>query len=395
MHIPKTAGTSISSLLEDNLSLVDALVLKKIRSRFYANCVDYPLFQSAEIVAGHFPLSVASLMSEPVRKLVFLREPVALTISLFNHMKRIGELAPDENLIDFIESPRGNCIKNVQVKWLADAIAFNVPTHRPSLPYEFGWTGACQEPIADDVLLMRAKENLGKFEFVGIFEEMERSISLMCEKLGLSQGCDPIVLNVGGYMKERDESLMQLLRTHNEYDLELYRFALKRFEKMAVVNHHETLPRKTDKVKPYLFLDMDESIRHEGLHSREIWPHWHGVRWTSGAATVYSECQITAGADYTWELLVLSTLAPSEMERLQVQIGDVDLEYTLTQEGGAWYYRGVFSSQESVSCPTVRIVAPFAVAPSTLGVSGDSRNLGVAVKSLKLMPVQSCALELL
>jgi len=393
MHVPKTAGTSICSLLEDNLSLVDALISKKIRNQYYANCVDYALLRSAKIVAGHFPLSVASLMEEPVRKIMFFRDPVALSISLFNHMKRMGELAPDESIVDFIESQRGECIKNVQAKWLADAIAFNVPTHRPSLPYEFGWNDIDSGLIADEVLLSEAKTNFEKFEFVGIFEEMDRSVSLMCDKFGLSQGCDPVVLNVGAYAKNHDESLVQLLRRHNEYDIELYRFARQRFEKMATKSYHEIPSRKSDELKPYLFIDMDESIRHEGLHSREIWPHWHGVRWTSGAATIYSECQIAAGIDYTWELLVLSTLAPAEMEHLQVQIGDVAAEYTLTQEGGAWFYRGVFSSRESILRPPVRLLAPFAAAPSTLGMSGDSRKLGVAVKTFKLMPVQSCALE--
>jgi hypothetical protein len=394
MHVPKTAGTSISSLLEDNLSLVDALEMKKIRNQFYANYVDYALLGSAEVVAGHFPLSIASLMHEPVRKLVFLRNPVALSMSLFNHMKRIGEIASDENIVDFIESPRGGCIKNVQVKWLGDAIAFNVPTHRPSLPHEFGWGDIGQEPVVDDILLSAAKKNLERFEFIGIFEEMERSISLMCDKFGFSRGCDPIVLNVGEYSRERDESTIQLLRRHNEYDLELYRFARQCFEGMIATSQRDIILRHVGELKPHLFLDMDESIRHQGFHGREIWPHWHGVRWTSGSATIYSECHIAGGTDYTWELLVLSTLLPSEMGRLQVQIGDVDLEYNLVQEGSAWFYRGLFSSSESVFRPEIRILAPFATAPSELGISTDSRKLGVAVKSFKLLPVQSCALEL-
>jgi len=394
MHIPKTAGTSVSYLLEDNLSLVDALILKKIRGQFYANCVDYELLRSAEVVAGHFPLSLAPLMSEPVRKLVFLRDPVTLTISLFNHMKRMGEMASDENIIDFIESPRGHCIKNVQVKWLADAIAFNVPSHRPSLPYEFGWNGASTEPVVDDTLLSQAKANLKEFEFVGIFEEMERSVSLMCQIFGFSRGYDPIVLNVGGYQRDQDESMMHLLRRHNEYDMELYRLARARFENVTT-DHCTTVQKGAERPKPYIFLDMDETVCHEGLHGREVWPHWHGVRWTSGAATIYSECKIAADSDYTWELMVLATLSPSEMGRLKVQVGDIDLEYTLVQEGGAWFYRGIFSSLKSMLHPAVRIIAPFAAIPAALGISSDSRRLGVAVKTFKLMPAQSCALELL
>ncbi|PMS36913.1 sulfotransferase family protein [Trinickia symbiotica] len=394
MHIPKTAGTSITSLLEDNFSLADALITKKVRNQYYANYIDYGLLKSAAVVAGHFPLSIASLMNEPVRKLVFLRNPVDLSISLFNHMKRIGEISPRENLADFIESSRGSSITNVQAKWLANAFAPNVPTHRASMPFEFGWNGTKPEFAIDDSVLADAKRNLKEFEFVGIFEEMEESISLMCQRFELSRGYHPVVLNVGDYSRAQDESVMRLVQNHNKYDVELYRFARQRFREMAGSTRTQVLAAKSDKrgeLSPNLFLDMDDPVRHQGLHSREVWPHWHGVRWTSEVATICTECQITGRLDYTWELLVLSTLSPGDMRSLRVLIDDFELPYTLVHGGSVWYYRGVFAMPEEIVNPGVKIIAPFATSPSTMGVSGDSRVLGVAVKAFKFAPVESCA----
>lgn len=393
MHIPKTAGTSITAVLEDNMSVVDSMIMKKIRNSYYNNCIDYSLLKAAKVVAGHIPMSVASLMSGPARKIVFLRDPVDLSISTFNYMKKLGEIDQSEDLVDFVTSPRGECIKNIQTKWLSSSFLPNTPTHRESMPFEFGRSVEKMSFVIDDAVLKEAVKNLDDFEFVGIFEQMERSITLMCERFDFKRGPNSIALNVGVYSKTHNEQLTALLKDENRFDMELYRFGKEKFESFDISGGLGTASASSERLAPYAFIDMDDSIRHNGFHLREIWPHWYGVRWTTGASEIYPACEIIPGVEYVCELSVLSIILPDNASNVKILINDTPVNYVLMEAGGVWYYRGIFCFESAVSRPKLEIVVPFATKPSAIGMSADDRTLGLAVKSIKLMPLENCAVN--
>lgn len=388
MHIPKTAGTSITSLLEDNMSLVDSMIAKKIRTSYYNNCVDYDLIASARLVAGHIPLAIASLMRPPVNKIVFLRDPVELSISIFNYMKKSGELGQSVDLGHFIKSKAGESIRNIQTKWLATAFIPNMPIHRPAMPFEFGRNVERSQPLVNEAVLSVAKERLEQFEFIGFFDRVDQSMAAMCDKFGLCLTHESPALNVTRYDKIRDELLVQAVAAQNEFDMELFRFARRASKSGEFQDIDDDIP-----LSPYASLDMDDVIRHKGLHAREIWPHWHGVRWTSDTSYIYPDCELLPNVEYVCELLILAMIEPENASQLQVFINDLPINCSVTASVGMWRLCGVLLTMDRIRRPVLKIIVPFAKKPSVVGLSADNRTLGVAVKSIKLMPVESCAIR--
>jgi hypothetical protein len=261
------------------------------------------------------------------------------------------------------------------------------------MPFEFGRNVEKTDFIIDERVLGDAIRNMDGFEFVGIFEQMNHSIALMCEKFDFRRGSSSIALNVGAYNKARNEELTDFLANENRFDVELYRLGKERFESVDTFVCKNADVNPSERLAPYAFLDMDDSIRHDGLHLREIWPHWHGVRWSSGASEIYPECEIIPGVEYVCELSVLSIILPNDASKVKILVSGTPLDYLLMEAGGVWYYRGIFCFENAVSRPKLEIVVPFAAKPSAIGISADDRTLGLAIKSIKLMPLESCAVN--
>ena len=390
MHIPKTAGTSITSIIEDNISLVDGIKMRKFRDLYYNNAMEYYLTVNSVAIAGHIPLSVASLMAGPVGKIVFLRNPCDLVVSTFNHFKKIGEIDHSLDIFEFLKSPYGDCLKNIQTKWLANALLSNVPMHRSISNFEIGYGRDNLKFEMTAHTLAVAKRNLENFDFVGIFERMDDSISKMCKKFGFNRVSETIRLNVGGYKNEYFARLNDLVKESSAFDVDLYDFAVDLFERGGQLDRDHEFVSTDTVLKPGIFLDMDDRIRQEGFHQREVWPHWHGVRWTSGLSKIDLSCFLDAGVEYVYELMALAVISPRDASEIEIMIEDVTLESSFRISSEVYYYSGRFVAPKSLSYPQLTIRVPFAKRPSDDDVTMDRRVIGLAVKSFKLMPAESC-----
>lgn len=394
MHIPKTAGTSITALIEDNLSLSEIFQMTEIRDAYYGNTLDYRSLKNARAVCGHIPLSVSRLMAQPVRTLVFLRSPVDLSISIFNHFRRIGEIEKNFSLADFLNSPYAEAILNSQTKWLSGDQINNVPTARPARNFEFG-AGAPIEDLIKSVgesSLQKAKNNLKQFSFVGIFEKMPESVSPLQEKFGFNRSTSTFRLNVGDYDKVIDIELMRLLAEKNSLDQQLYEFGLDLFHRQTAIPLTETLTRHTPR-SSWVELDMNNPMRHEGFHRREFWPHWNGVRWTTDVATISLPCVLDPSIEYSYELTAIAAISGADVQTTDLAIGGMKLDYHLQSGTGIHMFRGTIVPTSTMLHPELKIEAPYARRPSESMDSSDTRLLGLAVKSFRLKPVRCCAVD--
>ncbi|MCX5543193.1 sulfotransferase family 2 domain-containing protein [Paraburkholderia sp. CNPSo 3076] len=396
LHIPKTAGTSVTALIEDNLSLSEALQMRQIRDSYYGNTLDYRLLKSAKAICGHIPLSVSRLMSQPVRTLVFLRSPVDLSISMFNHLKRIGEVSESRTLAEFLHSPYAEVIFNMQTKWLSGDQLNNVsiPMDRHALSFEFSAGTKIFDLIkpVDENSLKKAKSNLEQISFIGIFEKMKESISLLKSHFNFNSNLNAFAENIGSYDRTIDPGLRRLLLEKNSLDQRLYEFGLELY--LLQTTEQATRNRAGSSTQTsWVELDMNDSISHEGFHQRELWPHWHGVRWTSDAARLFLPCMLDPSVEYSYEMTALATISEPEIHTTRLMLGGMDLDYHLQSDSGIHLFRGTITTTSAVEHPTLEITAPYARHPSEFTGSADTRLLGLAIKSFRLKPVRCCAIN--
>jgi hypothetical protein len=249
VHIPKTAGTVLGSVLTMNepgertrrLSNVfkgsgglSTTLIHRLRADAEPLNLD-----AARIVTGHFPLGIGEYLRKhagPGRELRFitcLREPVDRTLSHYYQIRgrppgpgkyTLSPLPSEPTLGDMLE--RGFTHDNVQTRMLSGLLE------------PFG-------EVTDD-MLEQAKRNLREsLVFFGLTEQFDESLVLAKQRLGLSVLLSELEGNrharslsrSGGRVntsRPRGEDVPQGLRQEaercNRYDIELYCYAQKLFE---------------------------------------------------------------------------------------------------------------------------------------------------------------------
>lgn len=214
LHIPKTAGTSFRMMLETNVPaskiFPNQSELNELFNGNYPtlNQVSELSFKSAEkkLFIGHYPFgSDTKFFGKPARTIVFLRDPIARTISNIKHVSRhfngASSMAPikllDRNSPFFAE------FNNRQVFMLSGGHAVDQPEQALSL----------------------AKNNLSRCFFIGLTETFNKDISRLACITGWDFGQE-IKANFSTNSEiQFDESTMNRIHQLNQLDIELYQFA--------------------------------------------------------------------------------------------------------------------------------------------------------------------------
>lgn len=211
-HIPKTAGTTIRDILENqygsrNVSLIYSQ--KNIEQD-----LNTQLATGAKVIMGHFRYPDFINKTESIEFLTFLRNPVQRVISHYKYVAsskdpvHIQLIQQAESIEQFalLESQ-----SNLQTKYLS------------------GYTD--EEFLKDsDSALVVAKENLKNY-LIGITELFDESIVLFKEKLNWKKAYY-VPIN-----KSKDDKLIiskeleKSIANSNKLDIKLYEFALSRFKK--------------------------------------------------------------------------------------------------------------------------------------------------------------------
>jgi hypothetical protein len=171
------------------------------------------------LIRGHFDLSIGRLLPADTRFFTLLRDPVERAISHYYHYRRktadpVHALAMQSTLAEWVSACGLVEMDNGQTRRLAGEM---------SLP--------CGQVTPQ--LLERAKRNLaGRFAVVGLTERFEESLILLHRAFGW-----PLYRidsrNVGSDRPPRagvNEETLEVIRKHNRFDLELYRFGAALFE---------------------------------------------------------------------------------------------------------------------------------------------------------------------
>jgi len=213
MHITKTAGGSLKSALKAS----DANVAFHYpHEEGFRHGFDYP--DETEIIFGHYRFGVHEIAGKEPRYACFLREPVERMISHYNHLKNndrgpVGNrLRTFPTMADYLTKARHWEFDNFLCRLIAGSA--NRPAHG-----NVGYNTYAQ-----------ARENLMRhFEFVGIFERMDESLSLLRQIVPTLSDDLPTV-NKGSYGSAPSEEDYRIVDALTRYDQMLYRDALALFE---------------------------------------------------------------------------------------------------------------------------------------------------------------------
>lgn len=240
VHIPKTAGTTLNSVLAAEFSADDRCEIMMRGMSWILprpEIIRRPLIsfskirrlrasvrsrRSLRLVHGHFDLSIVRHLPADTHYFTLLRDPVERAISHYYHYRRreterVHPLAMRSSLAEWV----GSCglveMDNGQTRRLAGEM--NVPCGRVTRE-----------------TLERAKSNLAAFAAVGLSERFNESLALLARVFGWST--HPYVAqNVGANRPRRsalDPETIEALERCNRLDLELYRYATALFERALV-----------------------------------------------------------------------------------------------------------------------------------------------------------------
>jgi hypothetical protein len=215
LHLPKTAGSTLAEILERQYTPRGIVRLYESSADEVVASLPPSGFAHANAIMGHFRYGVHRYVPGPTTYLTVLREPIDRVISHYYYVRNdpthyLWELAQHVDLREFVVACGTQEPNNDQVRLLAGSKSDSV-----SLAH-------------GRELLIAAEQHLrDHFPVVGLTEDFDRSILLMKRALGWRL---PFYArrNVGKARPRKavvSAEALDVIRTYNQFDLELYNYA--------------------------------------------------------------------------------------------------------------------------------------------------------------------------
>jgi len=243
LHIPKTAGTTFTAILDRQFSAEHICP-----AQLWHELLRIPpeRLRQYRLLRGHFYYCVRALLPPGTRMVTLLRDPVERSLSHYSHILREpGHYLHDRalalgSLENFLhDHETRTMIENFQVRSIGldlDPVAMASALDADSLNHlmlERLVETAMPAGIADDELLKRAKDRLETFAFVGLAERMQEALAVLAHTFDWVMPTAYPNLNVSSNRLRREAIPMQtldLIREYTQLDSELYEHARCLFE---------------------------------------------------------------------------------------------------------------------------------------------------------------------
>ena len=239
-HIPKTAGSTLESILERHFSpreIFDVDRSRNVHESLLAS-MSYTRRAGIRLIKGHMDFGVHRYVPNPFVYITVLRHPTERVISHYYYVKRSPDhrlharvVSTKMSLEEYITSGIALELNNGQVRSLVG------PAH---LSVEYG---RCTRDM-----LGTALHNLeSAFSVVGLTERFDETLLLLKRRLGWSAWPFYRPKNVSKtkpHSTSLPRDVIALIEAHNELDLELYEAAQHAFSKeITMYKIREELPR--------------------------------------------------------------------------------------------------------------------------------------------------------
>jgi hypothetical protein len=398
MHLPKTAGMALRLFLGNQYPVDRIMPANDWRELLSVDLWDlqkYSLFQ------GHFSCGLMDLLPADAIPIVFLREPVARTISHLKHMRRdpsfspigyklaagrsLDELVHDEFIMKLCCDVQSSLLCNyisgpaILAGLRRDQMAGNTPN---------------PDAFSAPPDLAAAEESLNRFRFIGLVEDFQEDILRLSLELGLHP---PLPLPKRKFDPEGETDpnalapeTLAIIRARNPVDVALYEAVKVRVAK-----------------RPRLTRDaVGSSLLARGIYQPIAEPvefamtgpisgsNWYaceaadrgGHRWTGPLAATTLELPLASGFDFEIAMHVLIT----DLADFAVHIGDSELPIRRDASEGRMHRIAFRVPAEHVmadALTTLRFETREVFQPSV----DDLRLLSFLVRSLAVTRVEPAA----
>ncbi|MEB3230742.1 MAG: sulfotransferase family 2 domain-containing protein [Leptolyngbyaceae bacterium] len=444
VHIPKTAGTTMSAILEsrfDHDRICPTPYWRELKVMAKEDLLPYQLFR------GHFPYSVSELIPKTPVFITMFRDPIERVISAYEFMKtciimhprakKVQEKARTLSLKDYVRDPDVNGVVNAQTIMIAGREIQDLKV-----------------PATDSLWLEIAKKNLQEFAWVGITERFWESVGVLGYRFGWPPP-DEIQRLMVGSKKLRRENLSQdvidAIAECNQLDLEIYDYAQSLFaqqydemvadlqaqygslvpqslsahdlahgqgESAAVAtmvdpkpqpqldggmvrslleHHYEACFRAAHGVEPApnrLIFTFDKAIPGNGWHRLEGLERNEPFRWTGPRNVSTLDFKLNREDDLACEFRILNSTTSEVLQSLSVQADGTRIKLTPLHRDayGAMFRCKIPKCPETMDQAFTRLsfqvdqtVALNIARPG----SEDKRQVGVAMSLVQIFPVDS------
>ena len=266
IHIPKTGGATIEELIKETYP-PQAICPYYYAKDFLAGDHAPDAFR---IFYGHNWFYTEQILPAPCFVFTYLRHPVGLAISVYEHIRRNPHTLHDlliteaASLADFARHRSfSTMVSNAQTRILGADTDFKELYKRvkngqmdPRAANQKLEREIVLEP--DATMLERARRRIEQLDFVGITEYFTESTNILADKLNLAvpnslprhNAASAKDLEMRSEYSDYDiESLLEI----NRYDVQLYDFALNHFRSLYAPGT-EHLPPPDKHVQRYLHL---------------------------------------------------------------------------------------------------------------------------------------------
>ncbi len=229
VHVPKTAGTTVGTILEGQYSADQVVVVVDRQDLVQLRSAGIP--SHVRLVRGHAPTFVRDLFSVPPRLVTVVRDPLERIASnyRFSRSFQLTEelklkrpdiaFAHQLSFEDFLLSDHPHFsagLENCHVRWIGNT--------DPNRRFNF------------DQLLENAKEVLDSSIWVGVAERMPLSLAMLSRVLALPPQWDEVRINATPKQFVTGRVTGEILnraRERNRYDYELHEHACKLLDMRA------------------------------------------------------------------------------------------------------------------------------------------------------------------
>ncbi|MGC1708240.1 MAG: hypothetical protein WA799_00350 [Nitrosotalea sp.] len=429
LHIPKTAGMSLVSIL-DNYFDYDSILLEIAWQELILTLPRD--FSRYRLIRGHFGYSIHRILPKKPIFMTMLREPIERTISDYEHMKRealnfnLVEFFSKKNISDFLTDDSTSWrLTNNQIRHIgidrdilahADSIVkTGLGNIRPSMTIEYKSDG---EP-SDEELLEIAKQRLLEFPFFGITERFYDSMLLFAYTFGFRPNINLSKRNVTHNRTRRDdlpEDSIELLLNCTKLDRDLYAYGKDIFDSRFIKMVHDLEEKYTnhgiqnmsfqDRMLEMLqknhedrycgiygsdFIEYDfrQKVQGIGWEAREFAPDGTAFRWIGPETTASMYFALKRDKDKKLRFRIPYVITPDILENLKVKVDGkvVELEELLNYRDKRVFEVTIpkIEKQEE-RFTSVVFQVDHVVSPSSINLnSTDDRLLGIAIDWIKVL----------
>jgi len=256
IHIPKTGGSTLQSILDRNYNRNEVFNVQNNRKALEFGNLSIEERQAKMVIKGHMAFGHHSFFPQEnnVSYITMLREPIKRLISNYyfilkqkNHHTHQKLVDNDYSLKNYVESGIIANTENAQVRLLSNNID---AAH-----------GSCTTVMLDE-----AKKNLeAHFSVIGINEYFDESILLMQEHY---QWKSPYYLraNVTGHSvkpRDLDSETIETITAYNKLDIELYEWSKNRLEQLIASRGDEFVNRLSSFQKKNKWIQRAGKIKNQ------------------------------------------------------------------------------------------------------------------------------------